>query len=88
MADPCDHPQFKVSTTVQRLGVSGHLRLRAIVFCTACGKQFEFMGLPTGYNPTGAGASADRREVFLAIRPATQGLVLNPFPQSVLKQGV
>lgn len=81
----CDHPQFKVSSSVQRLGTSNHIRVCAIVFCTACGKQFEFMGLPTGYNPDGAGTSEDRRKVFLAIQPATQGIVLQPFPESILR---
>lgn len=76
---PCDHPQFKISASVQRWGKSDNFRMQAIVFCTACGRQFEFMGLPEGYNPKGAGTSKDKRQIFLAIQVAQRGLILNPF---------
>lgn len=54
----CDHQQFFAKADVTRLTeeedrskITGY-RVELSINCSICGKAFEFVGIPGGYNPS------------------------------------
>ena len=65
----CQHFNFEVLNTVNRLKDSGRFNLDVLVKCDDCKLPFEFVGLPHGLDLNGPAMSMSGREARLAIKP-------------------
>jgi hypothetical protein len=67
---PCEHRNFAANVSVSRLEDSGHFSADVKINCAECGESFRFLGLPVGFDLSGASVSADGTEARLAIGTA------------------
>lgn len=79
----CIHENFYCHCEVARctdndVNVILEYRLDVRVKCTQCGQEFEFMGLPRGYDPSFPTVSADGLELRQPIRPSKDPFVAGP----------
>lgn len=65
----CKHEQFVGEIKVNRLEDTGRFMCDVTVRCAACGKPFQFLGLPIGLNLNGATTDFDGTEARLAVCP-------------------
>lgn len=64
----CEHRAFNAEVQVNRLDDGRHFHADIQIWCEACGKQFQFIGLPLGVKYDGPTMSADAKEARLAIK--------------------
>jgi hypothetical protein len=70
----CEHRNFRVDATVNRLEDIGRFNIDIRVTCEDCNTPFRFIGLPCGIDLNGAAVSANAEEARLAIAPRGQVL--------------
>lgn len=73
----CKHENFFAKIDVQRLFHDGKEDPSAFVAeikinCVDCGLQFEFLGVPMGYQPGATRVSPDGLELRAALKPKGQ----------------
>ena len=75
----CEHMNFAVQAEVNRLtrGDDGPVTGYSATFrveCTECGRKFQFLGLPVGYDTQGAAVSVDALECHVGLMPQGEAL--------------
>ena len=72
----CAHLRFHTEVKVARItetegGPVKSFSMECKLHCEDCGQQFEFIGLPGGYDPTRPTTNIDFTELIVPVRPAT-----------------
>jgi len=65
----CEHKNFSVAATVNRLEDTRQFIMDVTVNCIDCGLPFQFMGLEPGLDLQGAKVDLDGTTARLAIHP-------------------
>src|SRR5690606_26099578 len=79
-AATCTHPTFTAEVDVNRITDRRRFTAGVRVLCTACGRPFRFIGLPSRIDSKRPGVNVFGTNVMLPIEPAEEWLAPQPSP--------